>query len=381
MPMNDKLDHITIRGFRSLADVDKLPLNDVNVLIGANGSGKSNFVDSFAFLRAIRQGNLQRYVAQVGGSNRLLHFGASQTSEMTLRLSLNDEKDQYEIVLVATDADGLRPVSEIAHSWPDKEQHPTPYEEDLTSGGVEAEIGNEYLKPPVAQVVRGCLDSWVKYQFDDTTRKSPIRLTADVHDNRRLRTDGSNLAAFLYLLKEKHGDSLDVIQRTVRLVAPFFDAFVLEPDSLNENKIRMQWRHRGSDAYFDAAALSDGTLRFIALTTLFLQPRDLRPSIVLVDEPELGLHPYAIAILSSIIKSVSAETQVLLATQSSTLLDQFEPNDVLVAERVGGSTRLERLDTERLETWLSRYSLGQLWEKNELGGSLEQRAPTNSEGT
>ena len=368
MPMNDKLDHITIKGFRSLAEVEKLQLNDVNVLIGANGSGKSNFVESFAFLRAIRQENLQRYVAQAGGSSRLLHFGASQTSEMTLRLSLNDEKDQYEIVLIATDTDGLRPISEIAYYWPDKEQHPRPYEEDLTSGGAEAEIGNEHLRPLVAQVVRGCLDSWVKYQFDDTTRKSPIRLTADVHDNRRLRTDGSNLAAFLYLLKEKHGDSLDVIQRTVRLVAPFFDAFVLEPDALNENKIRMQWRHQGSDAYFDAAALSDGTLRFVALATLFLQPRDLRPSIVLLDEPELGLHPYAIAILSSIIKSVSAETQVLLATQSSTLLDQFEPNDVLVAERVGGSTRLERLDTQRLETWLGRYSLGQLWEKNELGG-------------
>lgn len=131
---------------------------------------------------------------------------------------------------------------------------------------------------------------------------------------------------------------------------------------------RLQWRHRGSDAFFDAAALSDGTLRFIALSTLFLQPGDLRPSIVLLDEPELGLHPYAIAVLSSVIKSVSTETQVLLATQSSTLLDHFEPSDVLVAERVDGSTRLNRLDGDRLESWLGRYSLGQLWEKNELGG-------------
>ena len=215
----------------------------------------------------------------------------------------------------------------------------------------------------------------MKYQFDDTTRTSPIRLTADVNDNRRLRTDGSNLAAFLYLLREKHRDSLDVIQGTVQLVAPFFDSFILEPDALNESKIRLQWRHRGSDAYFDAASLSDGTLRFIALSTLFLQPPDLRPSIILLDEPELGLHPYAIAILSSIIKSVSADTQVLLATQSSTLLDHFEPDDVLVAERFDGSTRLKRLDADRLESWLRRYSLGQLWEKNELGGrpSAESR--------
>jgi len=373
--MQPRLDHITIKGFRSFAHVEKLRLNDVNVLIGANGSGKGNFVEAFAFLRAIRQENLQRFVAQAGGADRLLHYGASHTREMTLRVSLNGENDQYEIVLLATDNDGLRPISEIAYYWPDKEEHPTPYEEDLTSGGVEAEIGNEYLRPPVAQVVRKCLDSWVKYQFDDTTRTSPIRLTADVNDNRRLRTDGSNLAAFLYLLREKHRDSLDVIQGTVQLVAPFFDSFILEPDALNESKIRLQWRHRGSDAYFDAASLSDGTLRFIALSTLFLQPPDLRPSIILLDEPELGLHPYAIAILSAIIKSVSADTQVLLATQSSTLLDHFEPDDVLVAERFDGSTRLKRLDADRLESWLRRYSLGQLWEKNELGGrpSAESR--------
>lgn len=366
--MQPKLDHITINGFRSFAHVEKLPLNGVNVLIGANGSGKSNFIEAFTFLRAIRQKNLQRYVAQAGGASRLLHYGAAHTPEMTLRVSLNDEKDQYEIVLIASDNDGLRPISEKAYYWPDKQKHSTPCEEDLTSGGVEAEIGNEHLRPQVAPVVRGCLDSWVKYQFDDTTRRSPIRLTADVNDNRHLRTDGSNLAAFLYLLRRKHEESLDVIQRTVRLVAPFFGSFILEPDALNENKIRLQWRHRGSDAYLDAAALSDGTLRFIALSTLFLQPAELRPSIILLDEPELGLHPYAIAVLSSIIKSVSAETQVLLATQSSTLLDHFEPNDVVVAERVDGCTGLKRLEADRLESCLRRYSLGQLWEKNELGG-------------
>lgn len=368
MPTDVKLDHITIKGFRSLADVDKLPLNDVNVLIGANGSGKSNFVEAFSFLGALRQGNLRRYVAEAGGANQLLHFGAQRTAEMSFRVSMNDEVDQYEITLVATDSDGLRPLSEAAYYWSDKLEYSTPYKEDLTSSGVEAEIGSDYLPEQVAQILKRCLATWSKYQFDDTSRRSPIRLTADVNDNRRLRIDGSNLAAFLYLLKEKHGDSLDVIQRTVRLVAPFFDSFILEPDALNENKIRLQWRHRGSDAYFDAAALSDGTLRFIALTTLFLQPGDLRPSIVLLDEPELGLHPYAIAILSSIIKSVSTETQVLLATQSSTLLDHFEPRDVLVAERIDGSTRLNRLDADRLESWLRRYSLGQLWEKNELGG-------------
>ena len=332
----------------------------------------------FRFYGALRKENLRRYVAEVGGANQLLYFGASRTKEMTFRVSFDDELNQYEIKLLATDNDGLWPFSEIAYSW-DKKNHPQrPFEEDLTSDRAEAEIGNEYQPSRVGQYVQYRLDSWLKYQFDDISRRSPIRLTADVNDNRRLRTDGSNLAAFLYLLKEKHRNSLEVILRTVRLVAPFFDDFILEPDALNEDKIRLQWRHRGSDAYFDASALSDGTLRFIALSTLLLQPGKLRPSVILLDEPELGLHPYAIAILSSIIKSVSVETQVLLATQSSILLDHFEPKDIIVAERVDGSTRFRRLDAQRLESWLCHYSLGQLWEKNELGGrpTSEQRKAT-----
>ena len=151
-------------------------------------------------------------------------------------------------------------------------------------------------------------------------------------------------------------------------VAPFFDDFLLQPLALNNDKIRLEWRHKRSDAYFDASSLSDGSLRFIALATLFLQPESLRPSIILLDEPELGLHPYAIALLASLVKQASINTQVILSTQSSLLIDHFQPEDVLVAERVDGQTQFTRLNATRLETWLEDYSLGQLWEKNEIGG-------------
>ena len=160
----------------------------------------------------------------------------------------------------------------------------------------------------------------------------------------------------------------DLIQRTVRLAAPFFDDFVLKPLALNKDKIRLEWRHRGSDAYFNASSLSDGSLRFMALATLLLQPASLRPSVILIDEPELGLHPYAITILASLIKQASVETQIIVATQSSLFLDHFQPEDVLVADRVNGATRITRLDAEKLNVWLEDYSLGQLWEKNEFGG-------------
>ena len=195
-----------------------------------------------------------------------------------------------------------------------------------------------------------------------------MKKTADVDDNRYLRPDGSNLAAFLYLLSERHEDSYRTITQTVGQVAPFFEGFNLEPLLRNPDKIRLEWRHAGTDAYFNASSLSDGTLRFMALATLFLQPVELRPSVILVDEPELGMHPYAITLLAALMKQASTGAQVIVSTQSSLLLDHFEPEEVLVAERVDGATRLERLESSKLESWLESYSLGQLWEKNELGG-------------
>ena len=172
----------------------------------------------------------------------------------------------------------------------------------------------------------------------------------------------------MHLLSQRHESFYDLIRRTVQLAAPFFDDFIVVPQALNPDKIRLEWRHTGSDAYFDASSLSDGTLRFMALATLLLQPVDLRPSVILLDEPELGLHPYAIAILASLMQKASVDTQIIVATQSPILLDYFEPEDVLVADRVSGETKLRRLDSEELSMWLEDYSLGQLWEKNWFGG-------------
>ena len=215
---------------------------------------------------------------------------------------------------------------------------------------------------------RAALKRWRVYHFHDTGPYSPMKGRPKVDDNRLLRADGSNLAAFLYLLQERYHDSYDLIRRTIQLVAPFFEDFRLAPRALNPDTIRLEWRHKSSDMYFDVSDLSDGTLRFIALATLFLQPEELRPSVIIVDEPDLGLHPAAITVFASLVRQASRSTQVILATQSSLLLDHFAPEDVLVAERVDGATTLRRLDADRLKEWLDEYSLGELWEKNELGG-------------
>jgi predicted ATPase len=195
-----------------------------------------------------------------------------------------------------------------------------------------------------------------------------MRKTAEVDNNRFLDPHGANLPAFLYYLREKQEASYDLIVRTVQRVAPFFDDFRLDPIKLKPDDIKLEWRHKSSDRYLNASSLSDGILRFIALATLFLQPEEYRPSVIIVDEPELGLHPYAIEMLAALVRQASVATQVILATQSSLLLDHFAPEDVLVADRVDGGTQLRRLESPQLAKWLRDYSLGQLWEKNELGG-------------
>ncbi len=361
-----ELETITVKGFKSIASVENLKLGAINVVIGPNGSGKSNFIGVFSFLNAIRDGRLQDYVIKAGGADKVLHFGSKTTEKARFRIAFLNERNQYAVHLEPTDADELVPSFEVVYFW-DKAKYPQPYSEVIQRAGKEAGISGK-TSSTIAGYVRDHLGSWRLYHFHDTSSTSPMKKTADVNDNRYLRPDGSNLAAFLYYLREKHEESYSLIRRTVQRVAPFFDDFQLEPQKLNADKIRLEWRHKGSDAYFDAPSLSDGTLRFIALATLLLQPESYRPSVILVDEPELGLHPYAITLLASLIKQASTKTQVIISTQSPLLLDHFQPEDVLVAERVDGGTQFTRLDPSRLDSWLEDYSLGQLWEKNELGG-------------
>jgi predicted ATPase len=331
MPTN-ALDYITIKGFKSIASIEKLALRPINVVIGPNGSGKSNFLGVFEFLYEIYEGKtadrLRDYVTAAGGAEKILHFGSKATREIVFDYSFR--QGRYELRLRPTADDGL-----------------------YLYGGRFTTVWDL---------------SWRVYHFEDTSFSSPMRKTAKVDDNRFLRADGANLPAFLYLLREKHKDSYDLIVRTVQRVAPFFEDFRLDPLQLKPDDIKLEWRHKKSDQYFDASSLSDGTLRFIALATLFLQPERYRPSVILVDEPELGMHPYALEVLAALVRQASVTNQVIASTQSSLLLDHFQPEDVLVADRVDGGTQLTRLESPQLAKWLEDYSLGQLWEKNELGG-------------
>lgn len=303
-----------------------------------------------------------------GGAEKVLHFGSKNTGAVYLHLSFGGEINQYQLRLSPTADDGLFPSEETAYFW-NKTKHLSPFSTALSPRELRREAGiSAPTQEGVSAWVRERLGGWRLYHVHDTSLSSPVRKTAKVDDNEFLRPDGSNLASFLYYLREVHRESYTLIQKTIQRVAPFFDDFQLKPLKRKADDIKLEWRHKGSDQYFDASSLSDGTLRFIVLAVLFLQPDAYRPSIILVDEPELGLHPYAIGMLASLIRQSSARTQVIVSTQSSLLLDHFDPDDVLVANRVDGGTQVSRLDSTQLAAWQEDYSLGQLWEKNEFGG-------------
>jgi predicted ATPase len=342
-----------------------LELKPINVIIGANGSGKSNLVGAFAFLREIGAGRLKEYVKVAGGADKVLHFGSKTTEKIEFQVEFTyggferSSPSAYYLTLASTADDGLFPSHEEIYRSRD------PISLSKWQLGLEAGISNP-ASETITKGLRQQFDLWQLFHLHDT---SYIRRIASVGDNRFLRANGSNLAAFLYFLRMWRADSYNLIVQSIRQVAPFFDDFEWPREEDTRDDLQLVWRHKGSDQYFNASSLSDGTLRFMVLATLFLQPPSMhRNSVILVDEPELGLHPYAIGILAALIRQASATTQVIVSTQSSLLIDHFEPEDVLVADRVDGGTQLTRLDSGRLKKWLEDYSLGQLWEKNEFGG-------------
>ncbi len=356
------LDRIEVKGYKSLRNVD-LELKPLNILIGANGAGKTNFVSLFRLLNQIIEGNLQVHVAKSGGANTLLYFGSKTTSELTIRLHFGS--NGYEAQLIPSTEDSLIFASE--ECWFEYSSG-TMYTVPLGKGHRETGIMEEAKQYPgkIAAHVLKTLTSWKVYHFHDTSDSAKVKQTGGIGDNRFLRPDASNLAAFLYLLRKTHRENYDVIVDTIRMVAPFFSDFSLRPSPFNSEKIQLEWQEKNSDAYFNAYSLSDGTLRFICLATLLLQPN--LPSTVLIDEPELGLHPYAITLLASMLRSAATKTQVVASTQSVPLVNQFLPEDIVVVDREEGQSIFRRLDVTEISTWLDEYGLGDLWEKNVLGG-------------
>lgn len=362
MSLKQPIDRIKIKGFKSIQSVD-LKLTPLNVLIGSNGSGKSNFVSYFRLLSHLIEGNLAFWINKQGGANRLLTYGTQVTERLSSRLYF--DKKSYEFELTATVDDRLIFQKEILYFQGDG--YPKPFDVDLGRGHSEAKLKSKIDSERIADYCYSAISKWRIYHFHDTSDTARVKQQGALHDNKYLRPNASNLAAFLYKLREEYNDTYTLIIDTIRLAIPFFDDFVLEPKALSteEKQIRLLWRQKNSDYELWPSQLSDGSIRFICLVTALLQPDP--PSTIIFDEPELGLHPYAITLLGALFREASKRMQVIISTQSVPLLNQFSADNVITVDREDGVSIFKRLDGETFSEWLEEYTLGELWEKNILG--------------
>ena len=366
MSIKNPIRELTIEGFKSIRSLRKLEMNRLNVLIGANGVGKSNFVDYFRLLSALVERELQVWVTKQGGADRILSYGVKETTVFSSLISFG--LNAYKLKLEPTLDGGLVFEQEKLY-FDGVSRAGTSYY--IGDGHVESNLKKEteggYSKT-IAEYCYSAISSWKVFHFHDTSVTAGMKRWGSVHDNDYLRSDASNLAAYLYRLSLEEPKLYDQIRRTIRLAIPIFDDFVFKPRELptEEQQVNLQWKQTNSDYVLWPSQLSDGSIRFICLVAALMQPDP--PSTIIIDEPELGLHPYAITLLGALLRSASKNMQVIVSTQSVALVNEFEVEDLIVVERESGDTVFKRLKEEDFSRWLEDYSLGELWQKNVLGG-------------
>jgi len=355
------LNTLTIKGFKSIKSMEDFPLMPLNVLIGANGAGKSNFIEFFRLISAMmKPDGLKEFIA--GNADTYLFGGAKETQHISVNLLIGE--NGYEFELVPTE-DGYFLIN-------NEQRH-------YLTLGISKVIGSGSFNSKLLKYkdtvgslknssgfIYDTIYAWKVYHFHDTTKEAGMRRFHDLGHNQILQTDAANIAPFLYQLKENHPDEYQSIREAVCLVIPFFDDFILTAN--RDENIRLNWRQKGLNDYpMRPSQLSDGAIRFICLATALLQPSP--PSTILIDEPELGMHPYAIEILAELFRSASTRVQLIISTQSPALVDCFQVEDIVVVNRKEGASEFTRLNKAELENWLEGYSLGDLWRKNIISAS------------
>ena len=371
--MPNAIESVRIKGFRSLADMEiKGMSRGATVLIGANGSGKSNllrFLEMMGWMLDLRR--LREYIARHGGADDQLFGGRRTTSgiEAQVDVRTTDGQVEYGFALECTDGDRFVFAKEAyrvaksgqATDMPWGQIDDTRYREARVSERTNGDGPRPEAARALVELFRRC----PIYQFHDTSFDSRMKVSWDTADSGRLRGDGANLAPVLSLLERKDKPRFEMICRYIGLAVPVFSRFQIEEEY---GKVQLRWKHKDMDKTMGAHMTSDGMLRFFALVTLLNLPPEMLPSVLLLDEPELGLHPAAITLIGAMIDTVAMDRQVIAATQSPLLVDNFRLDEIIVLELEKGRTTVRRFDESEYGQWLDEYSTGELWQKNVLGG-------------
>ena len=361
------IEYLSICGFKSIRKLENFELRPLNVLIGANGAGKSNLLDFFKMISAISQKRLQLFIKNKGNSDTLLFGGRKQTLSIDVALSFENNQYRYEFSLEPTansigfSGEKLSTVSGTSE-WP--------------GGGSESCMIDSFPdashahQEEFATCILSDIENWRVFHFQDMSDTARVRNQSEVRDNLRLRPDAGNLAPFLRRLREYYPNHYQRIIDLVHLDNPSFQDFVYHKNLNQDDIMELEWYEElgTSRMVFGPRQFSGGMLRFICLATLLNQPEKLQPSLILIDEPELGLHPASLTVLAEIIKQAAELKQVIISTQSAELISHFEPEDVVVVEQKDDESAFKRLDSEHIRHWLKDYDLGDLWNMNVFGG-------------
>lgn len=364
------IENVVIQNYKSIKELS-LPLRKLNVLIGANGSGKSNFISFFEMTKALYERHFGAYTLKRGGIDNLLCQGRKHSPFIYGLLDFDNTNAFYfKIAPVLTGAKGF--IEETGDYFNVTNASGKQYENwshAIWDAGVEESeiLASSHYR---LKYVKNYLQSFTVYHFHDTSLTSKMRGLSNIGDNAFLRDDASNLAAFLYRLQNTDEKAFKLIEGVVRSIAPYFDRFDLKPDRNNSSLISLEWKEVGVDTYLNGLSFSDGTLRFIALAALLLQTN--LPQVIVIDEPELGLHPVAIETFAAMVKRASLNSQIIVSTQSSNLVNCFAPEDIITVDRADGQTVFHRLNADEMKVWLENYdySVSDLWEKNIIGGQI-----------
>jgi len=353
--MEKTLSKLTIKGFKSIQELVDLELTNLNIVVGGNGAGKSNLISFFKMLRSLIDENLNRYVKDNGGAGDLLFKGRKITQKMEFEAQFGVRGFRFKLAPTPKDACSIE--DEARYYEGDSSGWWELGDSDDGRSCMVAEVTERQSDARFSQPVYDAISAWQIYHFHDTSATSGMRHYEAVQDNSVLRTDASNIGPFLLRLKEKYPQEYKEIINAVRMVMPFFDDFILNPrDSGAKEEVNISWVQNGSDYPMQPYHLSDGSIRFICLATALLQPNP--PSAIIIDEPELGLHPAAIVILAELIQVASNLTQVIIATQSPALVDQFSIENILVVNQKQGASTFKRLKEAEYSEWLKNYSTG-----------------------
>lgn len=362
-----KLDKLTIRGFKSIQSLEDFELGTLNVLIGANGAGKSNFVEFFRMLRAMVEERFQGYIHTNAPADGFFFDGVKVTKMIEGKLTYGDA--DYSFKLVPRSDSGSLIGEELFRVASQ------PFPVAVPFGSIESVIAKykDHQGPydgvnPI-RIVWEAITGTQVYHFHDTSMTAGMRRDVGVEQGESLWPDAGNLAAFLLAMKTADAERYELLRKTIQRIAPYFDDFTLRTTSgKNEDLVRLTWKQKGKSYVFSPGHFSDGTIRFICLAAVLLQPNP--PETIVLDEPELGLHPEALAVLAGLLRSASSRMQIIVATQSPALLSEFEPEQIITVDQVDGASRFTRLNPAALKDWLADYSLGELWQKGTIRGGV-----------